>query len=105
MLLELRGDEPVLRIAGGVASLGKRGFVLGLPQVEFGDAPALGLAFPVHPLGLQCRLDGHRLDHSHYLRRDRGVHAGAAETETARQTEHEVRPVAAIGRAAGGRTV
>jgi len=51
----------------------------------------------VHSLGLQCRLNGHRLDHPQYLRRDRGVYTGSAEAEAAGQPEHEVGPVATIG--------
>jgi hypothetical protein len=61
VLLQLRGDETVLRVAGGIAAFGQGGVVLGLLQVEFRDTSTFGLAVPVHPLGLQCRLDGYRL--------------------------------------------
>lgn len=55
----------------------------------------------MHPFGLQCRLDCHRFNHSQYLRRDRSVHASSTKAKATRQTEHEVRAVAAIGRSAG----
>ena len=32
--LQLSGDQPVIGVAGGIASLGKRGLVTGLLQIE-----------------------------------------------------------------------
>ncbi len=100
VLLELRRDQAVVGIAGRVAALRQRGFVERLPQIELDDPPSFGLPLPVHPLGFQRRLDRHRLHDAQYLRRDGGVHAGAAEAQAARQSQRQVGPVAAIDRAA-----
>ena len=60
--LELRGDQTIIGIAGGVAPFRERGFISGLLQLELHDALSFTLTLHVPPLGFQCRLDGHRLN-------------------------------------------
>ena len=95
-LLELRGDQAIVGIAGSVAPLRKRGFISSLLQLQFHDALLFALSFHVPPLGLHCRLDRHRLHGAEKLSSDRGVDAEAAEREAPGQPEHQVRTIAAI---------
>ena len=55
--LQLSGDQPVIGVAGGIASLGKRGLVTGLLQIQLDHLPPLRFAFEMHTLCLQCRVD------------------------------------------------
>src|SRR5437868_5858755 len=60
-LLELRGDQPIVGIAGSIAPLGERGLVAGLLQFQLRDALSFALVLHMPLLGLQCRLNRHRL--------------------------------------------
>ncbi|OXC77626.1 hypothetical protein BSU04_15420 [Caballeronia sordidicola] len=48
----MRGNQTVIGVAGGVASLGERRLVLGLLQFEFHDPPLLVQGIHLHMLGL-----------------------------------------------------
>jgi len=78
-LLELRGDQPVVGIAGSVAPLGERGLVAGLLQFQLSDALSFALVLHMSPLGLQGRLNRHRLYSTKDLLGDRRIDARAAE--------------------------
>src|SRR4051794_29140121 len=54
---KLCGDKPIIRIAGGVASFGKRGIVPRLLQFQLQDASLFALSFHMPALGLKCRLN------------------------------------------------
>ena len=95
-LLELRGDQAIVGIAGGVAPFRERGFVSGLLQLQLDDALSFDPAFHVPPLGLHRRLDRHRLHGAEKLSGDRGVDAEAAEGEAPRQPQHQVGAIATI---------
>src|SRR5882672_8523389 len=61
LFLELRRNQAIVRIAGGVAPFRERGFVLGLLQFQFNDALLFTPTFHVPPFSFPCRLDGHRI--------------------------------------------
>ncbi|KWC46448.1 hypothetical protein WL51_29490 [Burkholderia ubonensis] len=95
ILLQLRGDQTVIGIAGGVAALCQRGFVLSLLQFEFDDPPLLAQGVHMPLLGLQGRLYRHWLHDTHQLSRDRGVYARAAEAHALRW---QVKAIASVDR-------
>ena len=55
VLLQLRGNEAIVRIAGGVATLGQACVILGLLHFQVADTLLVFLCLPVHPLGLTHR--------------------------------------------------
>ena len=95
---KLRDDEAIVRIAGGVATLGKRGVVAGLLQLQLYDASMFVETFHMHPLGLLRRFDRHRLHRAQELSGNSGLNTGSAESQAARETEHKVGSIAAIDR-------
>jgi hypothetical protein len=97
-LLELRGDQPVVGIAGSVAPLGERGLVAGLLQFQLSDALSFALVLHMSPLGLQCRLNRHRLYSTKDLLGDRRIDARASEGQASRQPQHQVGTVAPVDR-------
>ena len=97
-LLELRGDQPVVGIAGSVAPLSERGVVAGLLHFQLSDALSIALFLHMSPLGLQCRLNCHRLDSTKDLLGDRRIDARAAEGQASRQPQHQVGTVAPVDR-------
>ena len=54
-LLQLRRDQPVVGVAGGVATLGERRLVTCLLKIEFADAVSLCLG--LHELALDVSAD------------------------------------------------
>lgn len=72
-LLKLSSYEPVVGIAGSIASFGERGFVARLPQIQFDHLPSLRFAFKMHALGLQCCFDRQGRHGTQSLLRDGGV--------------------------------
>jgi hypothetical protein len=85
ILLQLRGNQTVVGIAGGVTPLGQRGIVLSLLQFELYDAPLLVQSIHVRLLGLLGCLDGHWLHDTQEFFADSGVYARAAETHASRR--------------------
>ena len=63
-LLELCGDEPIVRVTRRVTPLGKRCLIAGLLQLQLYDASLFTSLFHVPVLGLQRRLNGYRLARS-----------------------------------------
>jgi hypothetical protein len=61
VLLQLRGDEAIIRIAGSVTTLRETGFVAGLLQFQIVDVLLILLSFPMHPLRLERGFDCYRL--------------------------------------------
>src|SRR3954453_15392641 len=94
--LQLGGDEAVVGIAGRVAPLREGRLVARLPQLQPGDAAAFGPTLHQLPLRFQRRLDRHRRQGAQQLGGDRGVDASPAERQAPRQSQHLVRPVAAV---------
>jgi hypothetical protein len=86
----LRRDQAIVGIAGGIAPFRERGLISGLLQLQFHDTLLFSPAFHAPPFCLQCRLDGHRLDHAEKLSGDRRIDPEAAEREAPRQPEHQV---------------
>ena len=95
-LFQLGGDQPVVGIAGGVASLRQRGLVARLLEVQFGHPPSFALVFHVSPLGFQRGLDRHRLHSPQKLAGNGRVDTGTAEAEASRLPQHLVRAFAPI---------
>jgi hypothetical protein len=50
VLLESRGDEPIMGITGGIAAFGKTGLIAGLLQFHVQDALLVVLSLLMHPL-------------------------------------------------------
>src|SRR5689334_14559258 len=103
-LLQLRGGEAVVGIAGGVAAFGERGLVAGLPQTELDDPLSFGLALHPHPLRFQGGLDRHRRHGAEDLPGDGGVDPGTAEPQAARQPQHQVGAVATVDGTSRGKS-
>ena len=59
VLLQLRGNEAIVRIAGRVATLGQACLVTGLLHFQVPDTLLVFLLFPVHPLRLERGIDRH----------------------------------------------
>ena len=95
-LLELRGDQAVIGIAGSVAPFRERCFIAGLLQLEFHDALLFIPSFHIPASGLHCCLDRHRLDRAEQLSGDRGVDTETAEREAPGQPKRQVRPITAV---------
>ncbi|SAL68977.1 hypothetical protein AWB65_06777 [Caballeronia humi] len=57
VLLQLRGNQAVLGITGGVAPLSQRGLIPCLLQFELHDSPLLVQGIHVHLLSLLCCFD------------------------------------------------
>ena len=98
---ELGGDQAIVGVAGGVATLRERGVVAGLAQLQLHDAPMFVDTFHMHPLGFLGRFDRYGLYCAQQLADDSRLDTGAAESEAARQTQHKVGPIATIDRSAG----
>ena len=80
-LLQLRCNQAIVGVASGIATLCQRCFVLGLLQLQLGDAPSVLVLVSQHALGLLSRLNRHRRNGAQYLGRDYPVYALAAEAE------------------------
>ena len=91
------GDQAVIRVTGGVAPLGERGFVAGLLQLQFKNALLFALAFHMHSFRRKSRLDRHRLNGADELADDRCIGTLTRETHTARQVKHLPSAVALVG--------
>jgi hypothetical protein len=92
----LGGDQTIIRVAGGVAPLSKRGFIAGLLQLQFKNALLFALGFHMHPFRRQCRLDRHGLNGMNELADDRCVDAQTAKCHTPPQPEHHAPTIASI---------
>ena len=97
-LLELGGDQAIVRIAGGIAPLGKRGLVAGLLKIQLGQALAFAQLLHAYTLGLQRSFDCHGFDDTDYLVGNCGIHTSAAECLAALKPVLELPTVATIGR-------
>ena len=95
-LLELRGDESIVRIAGRVASLGERGLLAGLLQLQLYDAPLLALLLHVSVFGVHRRLNRERRDREKQLAADGNIDALGSEGQTSWATQHLVGTLAAV---------
>ena len=84
-LLQLRCDQPVVRIAGGVAALGQRRLVAGLLQVQLQDVSPL--VHPFHAQSLRCYggLDRDRLDRAQKLTGNDRIDANCQRSGNARR--------------------
>lgn len=102
VLLQLRGDQAVIRIAGGIASLCQRGFVLSLLQFEFNDAPLLAQGVHKHLFGLQGCLYRQWLYDTHQFSCNRGIYAGSTEPHTPRR---QVKAMASVNRSRGASSI
>src|SRR5215470_13912131 len=80
-LLQLRCNQAIVGVASGIATLCQRCFVLGLLQLQLGDAPSVLVLVSQHALGLLSRLNRHRRNGAQYLGRDYPVDALAAEAK------------------------
>ena len=65
ILLQLRNDQTVIGVAGGVAPLCQRGLILSLLEFEFDDPTLFAQDVHMHLLGLQGRLYRHWFHNSH----------------------------------------
>ena len=70
-LLQLRSDQPVVWVAGGVTPFGKRRVVAGLLQLQLTNAVLLGLGLHEGKFGLACGIDRQGLDSTQKLARHR----------------------------------
>jgi hypothetical protein len=61
VLLKLNSDEAIIGITGSIATFGETRLIAGLLQFQVQDALLVVLSLLVHPLSLQCGLDGHWL--------------------------------------------
>src|SRR5208282_858984 len=100
VLLQLRGNETILRIAGRVAPLGKASLVASLLHLKIQDTLLVFLLLLVHPFRLERGFDRHWFHGPEQLPADRSVNPRAAEGHTPRQAHHKVWLVAAIYRSA-----
>jgi len=100
VLLELSGDEPIVGIAGGIATLRQIGLIACLLQLQIQNALVFVLSLAMHALGLQCRFDRHGLNRPEQFPGNSGVHPRAAKGHASWQTHHKVRLVTAIHRSA-----
>jgi hypothetical protein len=80
----LRGNQTVIGVAGSVAPLGQRGFILCLLQFEFHDPLLLIQGVHVHLLGLPGCFDCHWFHDTQQFLADSGVDAGATEAHALR---------------------
>jgi hypothetical protein len=83
-VFKLRGNQAIVRITGGVATLCKRSVVAGLLQLQLYNASMLVEAFHMHPLGLLCRLDRYGLHRAQELCGNGRLNPGPAESQAAR---------------------
>jgi hypothetical protein len=93
---KLRGNQSIIGIARGVAPLRERGLIAGLLQLQFHDALLFALDLHIPALGLQCSLNGHRLDRAQQFACDGDIDAHRAEGKTSRATQHLIGPLATI---------
>ena len=84
VLLQLRGNEAIVRIAGRVATLSQACFVTGLLHFQIPDTLLVFLLFPVHSLRLECGFDRHWFHRQQQLPADRGIDPRAAKGHAAR---------------------
>ncbi|CAE6866035.1 hypothetical protein R69658_07867 [Paraburkholderia aspalathi] len=84
VLLQLRGNQAVLGITGGVAPLSQRGLVPGLLQFEFHDPLLLVQGIHVHLLSLLGRFDRQWLHDAQKLLADSRIDTGTTEPHTSR---------------------
>lgn len=82
MLLQRCGNQAIVGIASGVASLCERSLVLRLLYVEFSGAAAFGAHFPLPVFCFHGCLCRHRLDDTEKLLSDGIVDSRTAHAET-----------------------
>jgi len=96
VLLQLRGDQTVIGIAGSVAALGKRSLVAGLLQFQIEDLALIFLLFPMHSLCLERGLDRERFYRAQQLACNRRINLWPPKGHAPGQAHHEVGLVATI---------
>ncbi len=97
-LLQLCCDQAVVGIASGIAAFGERCIVLGLLQLQLGDAPPILLLVSEHSLGLLSRLDRHRRYGTQHLDRNGLVNALAGDGQATPLAQLHVRLFAPVDR-------
>jgi len=95
-LLELRDDETVLWVTGGVPALCKRGFIARLLQIEFDDSFSFLSAMHLQLLGFQRGFDRQWLDCAKQLTSHGGIDSLAAEGHAATHPQRLIGPLASI---------
>jgi IS66 C-terminal element len=79
ILLQLGGDETIVRIACSIPPLGQTRLVSRLPQFQVQDSLLFFLLFPMHPFRLECGFDRHWLHGPEQLPCDRRINPRTAE--------------------------
>src|SRR5262249_22242864 len=87
-LLKLGSDQPVIRVASGIATFRERCLVSRLLQVQVHHAVPLFQIIPMHSVSFHCRLDRHWRYGPQYLLADRWVDAGSAKSHASRFGQH-----------------
>jgi hypothetical protein len=97
-LLQLRCNQAIVGVAGGIAAFGERRIVSGLLQLQLGDAPPVLILVSEHPVGLLSRLDRHRRHGAQHLGRDGLVDALAGDAQASPLPQLYVRLFAPVDR-------
>ena len=92
----MRGDQSIVRVTGGIAALGQRGFIAGLLQFQFDDASSFVLALHAHSLRFQRRLDRHRLHGAQKFPGQSSLDTGTAKRHATGLTQHKVGTIATV---------
>jgi len=87
-LLELRSDQAIVGIAGGVAPLGEWSLIPRLLQIQLHDALLFTSAFHVHSLGFQSGFDRHRFNGAEKLSDNRSFDTRTAERQASARPHH-----------------
>jgi len=98
ILLELSGDQPIVGIAGGIATFCQIGLVTRLLQLQIQNARLFVLSLAMHALGLQRGFDRHGLNYPEQFPGDRSVYPRTAKGHASWQAHHKVWLVTAIHR-------
>ncbi len=98
-LLQLRCDQAVVGVASGIAAFSERCIVLGLLQLQLGDASSVLILVSEHPPGLLSRFDRHRRHGAQHLGRDGLVDALAGDAQATPLAQLQVRLFAPVDRA------
>ena len=96
VLLQLRGDQTVVGIAGSIAAFGETDLVASLLQFQIVNLALIFLSFPVHSLSLERGLDRQGFYCAQQLARNRRIGSWAAKGHAPGQAHHQVRLVTAI---------
>src|SRR5262245_41029695 len=97
-LLQLRRDQAIVGVTSSIAAFSQRRIVLGLLQLQLGDAPPVLILVSEHPVGLLSRLDRHRRHSPQHLGRDGLVDAFAGDAQASPLPQLYVRLFAPVDR-------